>query len=95
MVLAARAAIRREQLGWLAIGVAAILLVNGTAHLLASLVTGTYSPGLITGVVLYLPLAQLVLLRAWHQVPASLFWQGVGTGLIAHVVVTLTALVLT
>jgi hypothetical protein len=94
MVLAARAAIRRAPLGWLAIGIATILLVNGVAHLLASVVTGTYSPGLITGVVLYLPLAQLTLLRAWHQAPPWLFWQGVGTGVIAHVAVTLTALTL-
>jgi hypothetical protein len=94
MIAAARAATRREPLGWLAIGIATILLVNGAAHLLASLVTGTYSPGLITGVVLYVPLGQLALLRAWHQVSPSYFWRGVMAGVAAHVLVTTTALAL-
>lgn len=95
MAAAAGAATRREPFGWLAIGIATILLVNGAAHLFASLVTGTYSPGLITGVVLYLPLGQLALIRAWHQVSPSFFWRGAGAGVAAHAVVTLTALSLT
>ncbi|HXW08142.1 MAG TPA: HXXEE domain-containing protein [Vicinamibacterales bacterium] len=93
MVLAARAAIRSEMLGWLAITIATVLLVNGLAHLVASLATGSYSPGLITGVVLYLPIAQLVLLRAWHQVPGAFFWQGVGAGVAVHGLVVVAALV--
>jgi hypothetical protein len=91
MAAAARAATREESLGWLAIGIAAILLLNGVAHLTASLVTGTYSPGLFTGVILYLPLGQLALLRAWLQAPREFFWRGVAVGVAAHLVVTLTA----
>jgi hypothetical protein len=92
MAAAIRAAIRREALGWLAIAIATVVLINGAAHLLASLVTRTYSPGLLTGVILYLPLAQLALLRAWHQVSPSLFWRGIAAGVAAHAVVTTTAL---
>lgn len=94
MVLAARAAIRNETLGWLAVAIATVLLVNALAHLGASLLTASYSPGLFTGVVLYMPIAQLLLLRAWHQAPEALFWQGVGAGLAAHIVVTTAALAL-
>lgn len=94
MAVAARAATRREGLGWLAIGIATILFVNGVAHLLASLATGTYSPGLITGVVLYVLLGQLALVRAWHQVPPPFFRRGVIAGPAAHAVVATTAVAL-
>ncbi|HVL66926.1 MAG TPA: HXXEE domain-containing protein [Vicinamibacterales bacterium] len=92
MVAAARAATRSESAGWLAIGIATITLVNGVAHLLASLVTGTYSPGLFTGVILYLPLGQLALLRAWHQSPAASLRRGVIAGVLVHGLVSLVAL---
>ncbi len=91
MSAAARAAARRESLGWIAIAIATVVFVNGIAHLLGSLVSASYSPGLITGVVLYLPLGQLALIRAWRQVTPSFFWRGVATGLAAHAVVVFIA----
>jgi hypothetical protein len=92
MTAAAAAAIQRDSFGWLAIAIATIELVNGIAHLLGSIVTTSYSPGAITGVVLYIPLAQLALLRAWGQVEHAFFWRGAAAGVLAHVLVTLTAL---
>jgi hypothetical protein len=91
MAVAARLSTRRPSLGWLAIGIATVVLINGLAHLLASLAWGTYAPGLITSVVLYLPLSQLVLIRAWEQVPRPFFWRGVIAGAGAHAVVVLVA----
>jgi hypothetical protein len=91
MILAARAATRRESHGWMAVAIATILLVNGIAHVLASLATGTYSPGLITGVVLYLPLAQLSLLRAWSQAEGADFSRGVAAGFALHALVFVIA----
>jgi hypothetical protein len=85
-------AARRESMGWLAIAIATVLLVNGIGHALGSIVTGTYSPGLITGVVLYLPLGQLALLRAWDQAPRGFVARGIAVGLVGHAVVTLIAL---
>lgn len=94
MLLAARAAVRREAHGWMAVGIATIVLTNGLAHILSSLATGTYSPGLFTGVVLYLPLGQLALLRAWQQAGAS-FSRGVAAGLAVHALVSAIALAVT
>jgi hypothetical protein len=94
MLLAARAAVRREAHGWMAIGIATILLTNGLAHILASLATATYCPGLVTGVILYLPLGNLALLRAWEQA-GPLFARGVWTGLALHALVAAIALMLT
>ena len=94
MTLATREAARRDESGWLAVGIATITLVNGILHIVASLVTGTYSPGLFTSVVLYLPLSQLALLRAWHQAPPRLFARGVVAGIAVHAVVSVLALTL-
>jgi hypothetical protein len=94
MAIAARVSTRRPPFGWLAIGIATVALINGLAHLLASLAWASYAPGLITGVLLYLPLAQLALIRAWQQVPRPFFWRGVVAGAVAHVVVTVTAVLL-
>ena len=79
--------------GWIAIAVAAVLFVNGLLHVLGTVVTGTYSPGLFTGVVLYFPLAGLALLRSWGQAPAGWFGRGVLIGLAAHALVSALALV--
>ena len=95
MILAARAATQRESRGWMAIAIATILLVNGLAHILASVVTGTYSPGLVTSVVLYLPLAQLALLRAWSQADGAMFGRGVAAGLALHAFVFVLVLGIT
>jgi len=92
MIVAAQVSAKRESLGWLAIGIATVVFTNGVLHLLGSLATATYSPGLITGVVLYLPLGHLALLRAWDQAPGSSLGKGIGAGLAAHAVVILVAL---
>jgi hypothetical protein len=91
MIAAARLSTRSESYGWLTIGIATVVLVNGLLHLLGSVFTGTYSPGLITGIVLYVPLGQLALLRAWQQTGESFFSKGVAAGLAAHALVSLIA----
>jgi hypothetical protein len=91
MVLATRATTRRESNGWMGIAISTILLVNGVAHVLGSVVTGGYSPGLITGVILYVPLAQLALMRAWGQAERAMFVRGVVTGVGLHALVFVVA----
>ena len=94
VIAAARAATRREEQGWLAVSVATILLVNGLLHVLGTLYTGTYSPGLVTSVILYLPLGQLALLRAWHQAASRQVAAGIFTGVALHALVSLLAFAL-
>ena len=72
-----------------------VLLVNGIAHLLGTLAFGSYSPGLITSVILYLPLSQLVLLRASYQAGRSVVAFGVSAGVILHAVVGVIVFVVT
>lgn len=88
------AATRRESLGWIAIAIATLLFANGVLHILGSIATGRYSPGLITGVILYVPLGQLALMRAWQQAPDAFFVRGVLAGLAVHALVSFVAFAL-
>lgn len=47
---------RHARFGFIEIAIAIAVLANATAHVIGSLVTWTYSPGLITGVSLWTPL---------------------------------------
>jgi hypothetical protein len=89
------AASRRESAGWFAVAVASALGLNAVLHLAASLLTGTYSPGLITGIVFYVPLAVLTLVRASDQLPSTTVWRGVVAGLVLHAIVIAAALAAT
>lgn len=83
-IAAARASTEREEHGWMAIALATIVLVNTLAHVLASIFTGTYSPGLFSSVILYLPLGQLAILRAWSQASPQALRRGMVAGVALH-----------
>jgi hypothetical protein len=95
MLVATQQITRRERSGWMAIALATIIGVNGVGHILGSLATRSYSPGLITGVVFYLPLAKLVLMRAWLQASGDMWRYGVASGIAIHAVVVVVAYSLT
>ena len=54
------------------LSVAGLLLVNGLAHVVASLRLRTYAPGAVTGLLLYLPLSIATYGLALHQGQVSL-----------------------
>ena len=76
-------------------GALAILPQNAIAHFLGSILTGTYSPGLVTGLAVYVPLAYIALLRAEYQAERRTLRVGVATGLVVHGLVFAMALALT
>jgi Protein of unknown function with HXXEE motif len=90
---AVNGAVHSERRGWAAVAIATIALTNALAHLSGSIVTRTYSPGLVTGFVLYVPLGSLVLLRAGYQAPEGTMAMGVGAGLLIHAFVFVAAFV--
>ena len=49
---------------WIPIMMATLFLLNGITHLFTSLMTGSYSPGLVSGLLLWVPLGLLVLARS-------------------------------
>ena len=76
---------------WLVIPLATATTVNGSAHLIMSIVTRTYSPGVISGTMLWLPLGIVTLQRGYRGFPRGVFWGGVAVGLALHAIVVLIA----
>lgn len=85
------AAIRSNRFGWIAAALAALLFLNGTLHLLATVGFATYSPGTVTGVLLYLPLGGLMLRRMSRVLPERVLLRSVMAGVVAHALVALAA----
>jgi hypothetical protein len=91
VVAGIRAAIREDTHGWIAVTVATIVLVNTLAHAAGAGLTGSYSPGLISAVVLYVPLGSLAMIRAIDQAPRAQLIRGIVTGLAIHALVFIVA----
>jgi hypothetical protein len=87
MLLGSFLAVRFPSFLWLMVSFATVLLVNGVAHLLGSLASGSYSPGTITGVLIYVPLGVVTLRRGWGLLAGRIFWKGVALGVFLHAVV--------
>ncbi len=69
-----------------------LFFVNGIIHFLASLLTASYSPGTISGALLYLPLGYLIYKRIFSLVPEEQRSLSIATGIIIQVVVALVAM---
>jgi hypothetical protein len=76
---------------WLLVGFGTVVLINGTMHTIASVVTRSYSPGLISGLLLFIPLGTITLFRAWKKVDRRTFRAGIIVGILMHAVVVLLA----
>lgn len=69
---------------WLTLSLATIVFVNGFAHLAFSIWTKTYSPGVVSGVLLWMPLGAATFYRAWRKVTRRSFISGVMVGAAIH-----------
>lgn len=72
----------------LAATLGAIVLINGLAHTIGSLVTWSYSPGLVTGLFLWVPLGVAALRRAHGELGRGWLWSGIGAGVGVHALVS-------
>ena len=91
VVAGIRAAIRDDRHGWIAIAVATIVLVNALVHAAGGVLTRSYSPGLISAFVLYVPLGSLTLIRAFDQASRPQLARGIVAGVLLHVAVFIVA----
>ena len=80
-----------RQMRWLIVGFGAVVFVNALAHAGASALTRSYSPGVISGTLLWLPLGAWVLSAGREDLSRRDFGVGVGVGLLMHASVTLLA----
>jgi hypothetical protein len=76
---------------WLLIPLGTAVLINGIAHLAASIITWSYSPGVVTGVLLWVPLGLSIIRAARAVWPKPTVLAGVLTGVVLHVLVPLSA----
>ena len=79
-------------LRWLFVAFGAALLINAASHLVASAATRSYSPGAVTGTLLWLPLGWLTLRAGRAGLSRRSFAAGVAVGVALHAVVALMAL---
>jgi hypothetical protein len=91
MTLGVAVALKTKSYRWLLVSFATVVLINGVVHALASVVTVSYSPGLISGLLLFVPLGTVALRRARAQVSARTFRAGIILGVVMHGVVVLLA----
>jgi len=65
---------------------AALLGLNAFFHIVLFIQTGAYMPGLVTALLITLPISVTLLERARHQrwVPSRAFWAAVAVGVVAH-----------
>ncbi|HLL77758.1 MAG TPA: HXXEE domain-containing protein [Pyrinomonadaceae bacterium] len=80
-----------RQMRWLLVGFGAAVLINGLAHIGASALTRSYSPGVVSGALLWLPLGAWMLAAGRKDLSRRDFSVGVVVGIAMHVVVTMLA----
>lgn len=77
---------------WLTITFATIVFINGIAHLVGSIWTNTYSPGVVSGLLLWIPLGAATFYRAWRRVTRRSFVSGLLAGVSVHALLFLILL---
>jgi len=92
MFCASVLATRFASLSWLVLPFAGATFINGCAHVVASVITISYSPGLISGLTLWLPLGAITLRRFYRDVSRKVFWIGISVGVLLHLLVTISAI---
>lgn len=65
-----------------------VVLINGLSHLLTSILKAKYNPGLISGVLLWLPLGAVTLFSLRPSMTARRYVLAVAVGVASHAVVS-------
>lgn len=68
-----------------------LFFINGLVHPIVSIVTATYSPGTLTGVLIYLPLGFLIFKKVFPLLPEKQRSLSIVTGFVIQLVVSFIA----
>lgn len=85
------AGILRARLAWFPVTFATVVVVNVGLHVLGALATSSYSPGVITGVLLYVPVGLAALAHGRRVVTPRSFQLAVLLGFLIHAAVAVIA----
>ena len=77
---------------WLLAAFGGVILLNAFLHVTLSLVTRSYSPGVVSGLLCWAPLGAYTLRRAWRELPRHTFRAGIAVSLGLHALVSFFAL---
>ncbi len=80
---------RSSRFQWIVPALATAVLLNTAGHLVGSVRTQAYSAGLISAIILWIPLGLLTMLRVWDQARGRVLIAGVCAGAIIELVVVL------
>jgi hypothetical protein len=69
----------------LSLSIAGLILVNGSAHVISSIIRRSYSPGLLTSLLLYIPLSILIFI--YRDLKLSAVLLNILYGILYHAVV--------
>lgn len=86
------AAFRERRMAWIVVSLATLLGLNAIVHAIASLVSGLYSPGTASGLVVSLPVSAVILRASQAALPGVQVLGAMAAGVLLHGVVTLLAL---
>jgi hypothetical protein len=81
--------VSRKRWDWVLFVLAAITLTNALTHLVQSLATRSYSPGLASGLVLWLPLGGSILYSGLTRGCAPAWWLGLAVGTAMNIAILL------
>ena len=91
IVIGSISAYREPSAAWIGVSIAALVGVNAIAHTVLSVAFGSYSPGTITGLLLYLPLAFIIMRWAGAHLSRGVVGAAILFGIGIHAVATLSA----
>ena len=81
--------LRQPSRALLVVSLATIIVINVVLHMGGALLTVSYTPGLVSGVVLWLPLGIVALACGHRALSRPSFRSGVLIGVVAHILVPL------
>jgi len=77
---------------WILSTLSAVVLLNGSEHVAGSIITRSYSPGLVTGLLCWVPLGAFALWFEWRYAPRRAFKVGILAGLGLSVLILFSVL---
>lgn len=92
MILGVLLARRFSFTQWLLACFGMITLGNGLSHTINSVVSREYNPGLISGLLIWIPLGLAALVYVKGQMPRRRFWTALAIGIVILLIVALLAL---
>jgi uncharacterized protein with HXXEE motif len=64
-----------------------IVLVNGLTHTVTALTSRTYGPGLVSSILIWMPLGLFILIRYWQAVSRKRYWLAIAVGVSVNVII--------